>query len=764
MKPDAKNEVALKSKEQAQSYYDAGKFGRAFAHYLVALKLMPEWKNELKGKFSSTLCSWGSQLELQQRFKDLFNCYEQAVEIFPENEEVVCNLGAHLFRLGHLREAAHYFRQALENDDDYLPAYRNLQSVCNVLIERWHFRMLNDSYRNEAYREAILKKVRQGFTSVLDIGTGTGLLSLYAVTSGARDVHACDYSPTMCSIAQDVLQANKMADSVTIINKLSNSLTIPQDLPRRKSLVVTETMDAGLLGEHLLQTLLHAWDQLLLPPCPQLLSDLDTCAPITQHGVVVPFGARLWAAPIRCPSIARRSFLTDTEHFAWNFKSLWLFSDFSEPYDTENLRVVKDCKFLSDPVEIFTFDFNNPSQLKQYFEGKNDCKCVSFLYDGKSDAVAVWFDLILDEDITISSSPFLVDTQCCWEQAIFRFSKPQDSVKLSTKCVGGKLVLEVVSETIKSLESSDENLSKLQSSLSSATIISEIAVSPEMICFLNNKELQNLFYRSPKNFNAIGNVLDLSPFPLFGLRCLQLKGAKLVCVLNVDQEVSALKEFVKDNHLDQEKVRCLKKSELDGLLSESCEQFDVVVNNIFELTGEIKESNICMIPRLTKLLRPDGILGPVNLTVRCQLIDCEWTNQTSRVADEELTQRYRIAEFINVYQVSQQIDVDLKYVCYTPVSEEVDCLQLASSEMAADLSRSEQVEVTAVRDGRVTAVPVWYTYQLFTDTQRLSTLTDDSHINQVVFVVDPPLHVTSGETITVSVTYHCGVLRLKLVP
>uniref|UniRef100_A0A1B6JHC6 Uncharacterized protein n=2 Tax=Homalodisca liturata TaxID=320908 RepID=A0A1B6JHC6_9HEMI len=598
MKPEAKNEVALKSKEQAQTYYEAGKFGRAFAHYLVALKLMPEWKHELKENFSSTLCSWGSQLESQQRFKDLFNCYEQAVEIFPENEEVLCNLGAHLFRLGHLREAAHYFRQALETDDNYLPAYRNLQSVCNVLIERWHFRMLNDSHRNEAYREAIMKKVQQGFTSVLDIGTGTGLLSLYAVTSEAQDVHACDYSPTMCSIARDVLHANKMADSVTVINKLSNALKVPEDLPHRKSLVVTETMDAGLLGEHLLQTLLHAWDHLLLPPCPQLLNFLETGAPIGQYGVVVPFGARLWASPIRCPSVARRNYLTNADRSTWNFRNTWLFSDFSEPYDTENLRIVKDCKFLCDPVEVFTFDFNDPSQLKDYFEGKNDGKCVSFEYDGKSDAVAVWFDLMLDEDITISSSPHSIETQCCWDQAIFRFKKPQESIKLSASCVGGKLVFDIISEATKNFKSSDENLSNLQTSLSSASIISDFAVSPEMVCFLNNKQLQDYFFGLPKNFNTINSVLDLSPFPLFGLRCLQLKGANLVCVLNSDQEIGALKEFVKDNNLQPEKVKCVKKSDLDDLLSDDCELFDIIVNNIFELNGELKESNICQIPRL----------------------------------------------------------------------------------------------------------------------------------------------------------------------
>lgn len=34
----------------------------------------------------------------------------------------------------------------------------------------------------------------------------------------------------------------------------------------RVSLVVTETVDAGLFGEGIIETLIHAWNHLLLPP------------------------------------------------------------------------------------------------------------------------------------------------------------------------------------------------------------------------------------------------------------------------------------------------------------------------------------------------------------------------------------------------------------------------------------------------------------------------------------------------------------------
>lgn len=79
-------------------------------------------------------------------------------------------------RLGYIDEAACFLRRSLKLDPDYLGARENLENVCGHLVERWHFRMLNDRVRNEAYRGAITAAVKAGYDTVLDIGTGTGLL------------------------------------------------------------------------------------------------------------------------------------------------------------------------------------------------------------------------------------------------------------------------------------------------------------------------------------------------------------------------------------------------------------------------------------------------------------------------------------------------------------------------------------------------------------------------------------------------------------
>lgn len=350
-------------------------------------------------------------------------------------------------------------------------------------------------------------------------------------------------------------------------------------------------MDSGLLGEHLLQTLLHAWDQLLKPACLQLPDSLHSEKSLSQYGIVLPFGARLWAVPIQCPSIARSSYLID-QNTDWAFKSVWLHCEETEPYDTENLRFFEDCKFLADPVKIFTFDFNKPSQLKAYYEGENDGELVSFQFEGTADAIAVWFDIMLDEDITISSSPLLENKHCCWDQALFRLKRTMfKSMSVRVGCGGGKLKLDVVQENSDVERKVDETLTNVSSNLSSAVIVPEIPVSIELLRFLNNKPLQDDLFKLANSFDKVGHVLDLSPFPTLGLRLVQTKSATLVCVLKTEHDVKAVQEFVKDNNLDQTKVKCIVRKELATVCISSGEQpFDFIFNHFFQSTGELSDS------------------------------------------------------------------------------------------------------------------------------------------------------------------------------
>ena len=64
----------------------------------------------------------------------------------------------------------------------------------------------------------------------------------------------------------------------------------------RVNLVVTEIVDAGLLGENIIPTLRHAWKELLLHPNSS-----------GTGGCVIPSGATVYAVVIECPEIRRNS-------------------------------------------------------------------------------------------------------------------------------------------------------------------------------------------------------------------------------------------------------------------------------------------------------------------------------------------------------------------------------------------------------------------------------------------------------------------------
>ena len=55
----------------------------------------------------------------------------------------------------------------------------------------WHFSIIHDQPRNEAYSRALAHFVKPGMT-VFEIGTGTGILAMLAARAGAKHVYTCE--------------------------------------------------------------------------------------------------------------------------------------------------------------------------------------------------------------------------------------------------------------------------------------------------------------------------------------------------------------------------------------------------------------------------------------------------------------------------------------------------------------------------------------------------------------------------------------------
>ncbi|XP_002739381.1 protein arginine N-methyltransferase 9-like [Saccoglossus kowalevskii] len=417
----AKYALALKSLNVADKHYKNEDFGKAFANFLLVLKLAPEWKTDVEHNFIVTLQHWTDTLESLSRVSDLFRCYEQASEVLPDNEMIFNDMGSSLFRLGFKDEAASCFRKALRINPGFLDAKDNLQNVLSALIERWHFRMLNDKVRNHAFQSAIRKAIQDGHDTVLDIGAGTGILSMLAIQSGAKHVYACEMSKTTYEMAKDVLTTNRMSDKVTLLHTSSKDIVIPKDIPQRVSLVVTETVDSGLLGENIIQTLSHAWKRLLIED--------NTGNKLKPQ--VIPAGATVFAQVIECQELRKQhrvivDAVDDIDLTCCDIISPCMMGQCNdgdatisvEPYSSEILqRVHGGYTPITGEFQTINFDFNNP-QLVQSCEPGGPVReyAVPAIATGRVDAIVCWFHLHLDKDTSISTSP---DGDSCWEQAVF---------------------------------------------------------------------------------------------------------------------------------------------------------------------------------------------------------------------------------------------------------------------------------------------------------------------------------------------------------
>ncbi|XP_060131933.1 protein arginine N-methyltransferase 7 isoform X3 [Zootoca vivipara] len=125
--------------------------------------------------------------------------------------------------------------------------------------------MLNDKDRNAKYFQGIRAAVdrvkeRGDRAIVLDIGTGTGLLSMMAATAGADFCYAVEVFKPMADTAVKIVEKNGFSDKIKIINKHSTEVTVGPDgdMQCRANILITELFDTELIGEGALPSYEHA--------------------------------------------------------------------------------------------------------------------------------------------------------------------------------------------------------------------------------------------------------------------------------------------------------------------------------------------------------------------------------------------------------------------------------------------------------------------------------------------------------------------------
>ncbi|KPA83698.1 arginine N-methyltransferase type III putative (PRMT7) [Leptomonas pyrrhocoris] len=220
---------------------------------------------------------------------------------------------------------------------------RRLRRVPTALVEAvndFHFAMMNDTPRNEFYYNLLKRHIVPGESGVLEIGAGSGLLSMMAAKLDAKWVVAVEGSPEMAALARSNIATNGLQEKVKVLNMLSTELT-PRDLPEPPSILVSEIFGTLLLGESALDYIADARQRLLRP----------TTKILPQHAVQ-------YAVPIQCEALQQICTVS-----SWNGIDL---SHVMALQDTTSVVFTKQYGFrmssvpftrLSEPIPLLTVDF-----------------------------------------------------------------------------------------------------------------------------------------------------------------------------------------------------------------------------------------------------------------------------------------------------------------------------------------------------------------------------------------------------------------------
>jgi protein arginine N-methyltransferase 1 len=113
------------------------------------------------------------------------------------------------------------------------------------------------TYRNSMYYNKHLFKNKV----VLDVGCGTGILSMFAAKAGARQVIGIECS-NIAQHADTIVKANGFGNVITIIKGKVEEVTLPVE---KVDIIISEWMGYCLFYESMLETVLYARDKWLAP-------------------------------------------------------------------------------------------------------------------------------------------------------------------------------------------------------------------------------------------------------------------------------------------------------------------------------------------------------------------------------------------------------------------------------------------------------------------------------------------------------------------
>ena len=243
-----------------------------------------------------------------------------------------------------------------------------------------HRTMIRDQIRTEAFKRAIEAVVRPGDV-VLDVGAGSGVLSMFAARAGAARVYAVEQT-SIAVLAQELVAANGLSDVIEVIQ--GDVMDI--EPPERVDVIVSEWLGGFGIDEGMLVPVIAARDRWLKP-----------------GGIMIPGSVTAWTALVRDRYLEETVEFLRTNPYGLDLEDL-IEKTVNEISYSGTFRHLAADDARSAPGRLWTTDAEAVpfDEARSPFEAEVELPVRDH---GTANALALWFSAELAPGITLSIGP-----------------------------------------------------------------------------------------------------------------------------------------------------------------------------------------------------------------------------------------------------------------------------------------------------------------------------------------------------------------------